>query len=80
MGKGAEDRSVHFRSDGLALSPAEYAHLLTRLARGQPLPMEWVLIVLASVVVAPILEELLFRGVLQGWSAGRPWGPASHRW
>src|SRR5439155_24535164 len=33
VGKGAEDRSVHFRSDGLALSPAEYAHLLTRVAR-----------------------------------------------
>jgi threonine aldolase len=27
-----EDRSVHFRSDGLALSPAEYARLLARLA------------------------------------------------
>lgn len=29
---GAEDRIVHFRSDGLALSPAQYARLLTRLA------------------------------------------------
>ncbi len=33
MGKGAEERRVHFRSDGLALSPAEYANLLARLAR-----------------------------------------------
>jgi threonine aldolase len=33
VGKGAEDRRVHFRSDGLALSPAEYANLLARLAR-----------------------------------------------
>jgi threonine aldolase len=31
--KGAEDRRVHFRSDGLALSPAEYANLLAWLAR-----------------------------------------------
>src|ERR1700680_2926950 len=27
-----DDRTLHFRSDGLALSPAEYARLLTRLA------------------------------------------------
>ncbi len=49
-------------------------HPLARLARAQPLPVEWVLIVLAGVVIAPILEELLFRRVLQGWAAGRPWG------
>src|SRR3984893_7455151 len=29
---GAEDRLVHFRSDGVALSPIEYARLLARLA------------------------------------------------
>jgi threonine aldolase len=28
----ADDRSIHFRSDGLALLPAEYANLLARLA------------------------------------------------
>src|SRR5437660_8407846 len=28
------DRTVHFRSDGLALSPAEYARLLVQLAEG----------------------------------------------
>jgi threonine aldolase len=28
----ADDRGVHFRSDGLALSPAEYANLLAQLA------------------------------------------------
>ena len=30
--QGAEDRRIHFRSDGLALSPAEYARLLAHLA------------------------------------------------
>ena len=30
--QGAEDHRIHFRSDGLALSPAEYARLLARLA------------------------------------------------
>jgi len=29
---GAKDSIVHFRSDGVALSPIEYARLLTRLA------------------------------------------------
>jgi membrane protease YdiL (CAAX protease family) len=49
-------------------------HPLARLARGQPLAVEWVLIVLSGVVIAPIREELLFRSVLQGWVAARPWG------
>jgi len=30
--QGVEDHSIHFQSDGLALSPAEYARLLARLA------------------------------------------------
>jgi threonine aldolase len=30
--QGVEDYSIHFRSDGLALSPAKYAFLLARLA------------------------------------------------
>src|SRR5262249_55241457 len=38
------------------------------------LPAELVLIVVAAVVVAPVLEELLFRGVTQRWAARRPWG------
>jgi threonine aldolase len=32
VGERADDCEIHFRSDGLALSPAEYADLLTRLA------------------------------------------------
>ena len=30
-----QDRSIHFRSDGLALSPAEYARLLAQIAEGE---------------------------------------------
>ena len=49
-------------------------HALTRLAQ-QPLrPVEWVLLVLSAVVAAPVLEELLFRGVLQRWLARHSWG------
>ena len=40
--QGAEDHSIHFRSDGLALSPAEYARLLARLAEnGRIVPDEF---------------------------------------
>ena len=34
MGERADNRNIHFRSDGLALSPAEYAEVLARLAAG----------------------------------------------
>ncbi len=51
-------------------------HVLTRLAQGQPSPAEWILIVLSAIVIAPVLEELLFRRVLQGWANGRPRGAA----
>src|SRR5262249_51748183 len=51
-----------------------HEHPYTVLAQ-QPLwPGEWALLLLAAVVVAPVWEELLFRGVLQGWFAARPWG------
>jgi threonine aldolase len=34
VGKRADNRDIHFRSDGLSLSPAEYAEMLVRLAEG----------------------------------------------
>jgi membrane protease YdiL (CAAX protease family) len=49
-------------------------HPLTKLAQERALPAELVLIVFAAVVVAPVLEELLFRGVTQRWAARHPWG------
>jgi membrane protease YdiL (CAAX protease family) len=49
-------------------------HPLTQLAQAQPSSIEWILIIVSSVFLAPVLEELLFRRVLQGWSARRPWG------
>jgi membrane protease YdiL (CAAX protease family) len=38
--------------------------------------MEWVLLVLSATVVAPIWEELLYRGILQPWFASRRHGGA----
>ena len=35
------DRAVHFRSDGLALSPAEYARLLVQLAEERDIAAEF---------------------------------------
>jgi threonine aldolase len=38
--QGGEDHNIHFRSDGLALSPAEYAHLLARLAENDGIAVD----------------------------------------
>jgi threonine aldolase len=38
--QSAEDRGIHFRSDGLALSPAEYACLLARLAENDGIAVD----------------------------------------
>ena len=48
------------------------SHALEHLVEGGPSPVEWVLVIFSAVVMAPILEELLFRGILQPWLALRP--------
>jgi membrane protease YdiL (CAAX protease family) len=53
-------------------------HPLTKLSQSGPLsPLEWFLLVLSAVAAAPVVEELLFRGVLQPWLARRSWGGAA---
>jgi membrane protease YdiL (CAAX protease family) len=49
-------------------------HSLTELSHAEPFWQERVIVVLSAVVVAPIGEELLYRGLLQRWLAGRSWG------
>lgn len=49
-------------------------HPLLKSLQGQPSPLDWVAVFVAAVVVAPLYEELLFRGVLQPWLARRRWG------
>lgn len=44
-------------------------HGLERLAHGAPLPLEWLLLVLTAVVVAPVVEELQFRGLILQWAS-----------
>jgi membrane protease YdiL (CAAX protease family) len=40
------------------------------------MPAEWIALAFAAVVVAPVLEELVFRGVLQRWLGTLTWGGA----
>jgi membrane protease YdiL (CAAX protease family) len=54
------------------VEPAE--HPLTELSQTPLSGLEWFLLVSSAVVEAPVLEELLFRGVVQPWLARRPWG------
>jgi membrane protease YdiL (CAAX protease family) len=57
-----------------ALGGGTQAHPLTLIARERLMPAEWVLLVLTGTVTAPVLEELIFRGMLQPWFAARSWG------
>jgi membrane protease YdiL (CAAX protease family) len=61
--------------DLLHVRPEE--HPLTRLGRSGLSPTEWCLLVLSAIAAAPVVEELLFRGVIQSWLARRPWGGAT---
>jgi membrane protease YdiL (CAAX protease family) len=45
-------------------------HALAQLAEQGATGVEWMLIVFSVVVMAPVLEETVFRGVLQPWFAG----------
>lgn len=49
-------------------------HKLVELVRNEPLVIEWVLLVFTAVVVAPVMEELLCRGILLPWAASRSSG------
>jgi membrane protease YdiL (CAAX protease family) len=49
-------------------------HPLEQLALSKPLAIDWLLLVFTAVVVAPVMEELLCRGILQPWAASRSYG------
>jgi membrane protease YdiL (CAAX protease family) len=49
-------------------------HALEKIAHQQLFPAEWVMLFFTAMVAAPIVEELIFRGVLQPWLAARRWG------
>ena len=45
-------------------------HTLLREMNGSSTTIHWWLVIILAVVVAPVTEEILFRGLLQGWLAG----------
>jgi membrane protease YdiL (CAAX protease family) len=47
---------------------------LTHGAAGPPTRLEWALVFVTAIVTAPVLEELIFRGVIQPWLTRRSWG------
>jgi membrane protease YdiL (CAAX protease family) len=61
--------------DLLHVPPAE--HPFTKLAQSGPSLLEWFLLVGSAIAVAPVKEELLFRGAIQPWLVRRPWGGAA---
>jgi membrane protease YdiL (CAAX protease family) len=63
---------VNWLLKGIGETPEE--HPLTKLVRGHPRPMDLVVGGFAAMVAAPLVEELLFRGVVQPWCRTRPWG------
>ena len=65
---------VLYRTWGAA--PTE-EHPLTQVAQFGLAPVEWGLLVVSAVVAAPVVEELVFRGLLQPWFAKRREGGAA---
>lgn len=51
----------------LATRSAPVQHQLVTALQEEPTLLRWGLVLLSAVIVAPILEEILFRGLLQGW-------------
>jgi membrane protease YdiL (CAAX protease family) len=49
-------------------------HALEIIARQHLYPSEWVMFFFSAMIAAPLLEEIIFRGVLQPWLAARRWG------
>jgi membrane protease YdiL (CAAX protease family) len=49
-------------------------HRIEMMAELPLQPVDWFIIFLFAMVLAPFLEELLFRGVLQPWFAKKHWG------
>lgn len=48
-------------------------HQLERLLEATPTFGTWMLVLAAGLIVAPVLEELLYRGVAQPWLSRQPW-------
>jgi membrane protease YdiL (CAAX protease family) len=50
-------------------------HTMVNVLTGEHMAVEWLVALFVVIVQAPIMEELLFRGLLQRWFMRRSWGP-----
>jgi membrane protease YdiL (CAAX protease family) len=66
---------VWFTTHGLGIK--EEKHPLIEMTKWNLTPIEWGLWVFAAVVAAPVIEELLFRGLIQPWARKANWGGAA---
>jgi membrane protease YdiL (CAAX protease family) len=58
-----------------ALLPQEQeVHAIFKIAQEHPPLVEWGLLITSAVFIAPFMEELMFRGLLQRWLVNRPTG------
>ena len=51
-------------------------HDVMKIAQENPTPGEWVLLIGSATLIAPCLEEFMFRGLLLRWLSVRPMGAA----
>jgi membrane protease YdiL (CAAX protease family) len=58
----------------LGIGEAPEPHVIERLILSHPPPVDYVASGLGALVIAPIMEELLFRGITQPWIRVRSWG------
>jgi membrane protease YdiL (CAAX protease family) len=52
-------------------------HPLANVLEGNPSVMAWILVILQAVIAGPVIEELLFRGLLQRWLVATPRGASA---
>jgi membrane protease YdiL (CAAX protease family) len=55
------------------VGPMPEPHTLTRVIEGDRPALGWALLLVSALLVAPLLEEFLFRGVILRWSARSSW-------
>jgi membrane protease YdiL (CAAX protease family) len=56
------------------LPQEQEVHAIIKIAQEHPPLVEWALLVTSAVFIAPFMEELMFRGLLQRWLVNRPAG------
>jgi len=64
---GADESGPTSGGPAPAAEDADVHHPLVDLITADPGPVTWLLCILVAVVVAPLVEEFMYRVVLQGW-------------